>query len=68
MNTTVPTDWDGYPPDGQREHCRYHWIQVSPAVRDIMMWSDGLWLSVRFGTARPSDARLWLYLGPAQEP
>ena len=66
--TTIPSGWDGYPPDGYRESYRYHWIQVSPAVRDVMMWADGVWCSVRFGTTRPSGACRWLYLCAVTEP
>jgi hypothetical protein len=66
--TEIPTGWDGYPPDGHRQYYHYHWIQVSPAVRDVMMWADGVWISVRFGTTRPSGAKHWLYLCSVEEP
>lgn len=65
-NPETVEGWDGYPPD--RRDFQFHWIQVSPAVRDVMSWCDGQWRSERFGTSRPSSARQWRYLCPIQEP
>ncbi len=60
------SNWDGYPPD--RTDGRFHWIQVSPIVKDVMTWDDGRWKSTQFGVTPPSRAKLWTYICSLREP
>ena len=57
--------WDGYPSDHTTS--KFHWIQVSASVQDVMMREDGFWNSVRFGITRPSYVQSWQYLKTFQE-